>query len=54
GLALRKHIKIEFDDLAYIDHACIDLLSGWQKQYIAAGGKVEVHWDNLHSKYHKR
>ena len=54
GLALRKHIKIEFDDLAYIDHACIDLLSGWQKQYTAAGGKVEVHWDNLHSKYHKR
>jgi hypothetical protein len=47
-------VKIEFEDLAYIDHACIDLLSGWQKQYIAAGGTVEVHWDNLHSKYHKR
>lgn len=54
GLALKKDIKIEFEDLAYIDHACIDLLSGWQKQYIAAGGTVEVHWDNLHSKYHKR
>jgi MFS superfamily sulfate permease-like transporter len=54
GLALKKNVKVEFEDLAYIDHACIDLLSGWQKQYIAAGGKVEVHWDNLHSKYHKR
>ena len=54
GLALKKDVKIEFEDLAYIDHACIDLLSGWQKQYIAAGGTVEVHWDNLHSKYHKR
>jgi MFS superfamily sulfate permease-like transporter len=54
GLALKKDVKIEFEDLAYIDHACIDLISGWQKQYIAAGGTVEVHWDNLHSKYHKR
>jgi MFS superfamily sulfate permease-like transporter len=54
GLALKQNIKIEFDDLAYIDHACIDLLSGWQRQYIAAGGSVEVHWDNLHNKYHQR
>ena len=54
GLALKKDVKIEFEDLAYIDHACIELLSGWQKQYIAAGGAVEVHWDNLHGKYHKR
>jgi MFS superfamily sulfate permease-like transporter len=54
GLALKKDVKIEFEDLAYIDHACIDLISGWQKQYSAAGGTVEVHWDNLHSKYHKR
>ncbi len=54
GLALKQSVKIEFDDLAYIDHACIDLLSGWQRQYIAAGGAVEVHWDNLHNKYHQR
>ena len=54
ALALKKNIVIEFEDLAYIDHACIELLDGWQKQYIAAGGTADIHWDSLHSKYHKR
>ncbi|NOS98250.1 MAG: SulP family inorganic anion transporter [Methylotenera sp.] len=54
GLALKKIVKIEFDDLHYIDHACIELLNGWQRQYVKTGGEVEIHWDNLHSKYHKR
>ncbi len=54
GLALKQNVKIVFKDLNYIDYACIDLLSSWQRQYIATGGTVDVHWDNLHNKYHQR
>jgi len=54
GMPLKQSVKIEFDDLTYIDHACINLISGWQQQYVAAGGTVDVHWDNLHNKYHQR
>jgi ABC-type transporter Mla MlaB component len=54
ALAFKKNIVIEFEDLEYIDHACIDLLNGWQRQYIAGGGTVEIHWDSLYGKYHKR
>jgi len=54
GMPLKQSVKIEFDDLTYIDHACINLISGWQQQYVAAGGTVDVHWDNLHNKYYQR
>lgn len=54
SLAFMKNVVIEFEDLEYIDHACIDLLNGWQRQYIAAGGTVDIHWDSLYGKYHKR
>ncbi|MEI8118697.1 MAG: SulP family inorganic anion transporter, partial [Methylophilaceae bacterium] len=54
GLALKQNVKIVFKDLNYIDYACIDLLSSWQRQYMATGGTVDVHWDNLHNKYHQR
>jgi hypothetical protein len=41
-------------DLDYIDHACLDLLGGWDRQYAATGGSVVIEWDELSSKYHAR
>ncbi|MPS49728.1 SulP family inorganic anion transporter [Methylobacillus sp.] len=49
-----REIHVLFDDLEYIDHACIQLLDGWQKQYQMTGGKVIIEWDSLIGKYHAR
>lgn len=47
-----RDIHVQFNDLEYIDHACIQLLDGWQKQYQMTGGKVTIEWDSLINKYH--
>ncbi len=49
-----RDVHVQFDDLEYIDHACIELLSGWQKQYQMTGGNVTIEWDSLISKYHAK
>jgi MFS superfamily sulfate permease-like transporter len=48
------HLHIVLDKLDYIDHACIDLLSNWEKQHEAGGGQIIMEWDKLHRKYHER
>jgi MFS superfamily sulfate permease-like transporter len=47
GTELHMHI----DRLAYIDHACLDLLTNWRKQHEGVGGTVILEWDNLRSRY---
>jgi len=49
-----KTVNVQFDDLEYIDHACIELLDNWQKQYVMTGGNAHIHWDSLMSKYHQQ
>jgi len=49
---VRLHIVL--DQLDYIDHACIDLLSNWEKQHEAKGGQIIMEWDLLHRKYFDR
>ncbi|MCB5184854.1 SulP family inorganic anion transporter [Methylobacillus gramineus] len=49
-----RDIHVQFEHLEYIDHACIELLNGWQKQYELTGGKVTIEWDSLISKYHSK
>lgn len=41
----KLHINLEA--LAYIDHACFDLLMNWSKQHEATGGEVIVDWNSL-------
>lgn len=41
-------------DLAYIDHACLDLLTNWDKQHRATGGTLTVDWATLEGKHHER
>jgi hypothetical protein len=48
------HLHVVLDKLDYIDHACIDLLSNWEKQHEAGGGEIIMEWDTLHRKYHER
>jgi MFS superfamily sulfate permease-like transporter len=47
-------VHIHFEDLDYIDHACLDLLSNWEKQHMLTGGSLEIEWEALSSKFHQR
>ncbi|MCB4810459.1 hypothetical protein LG204_03900 [Methylovorus menthalis] len=49
-----REVIIEFDDLEYMNHACIELIDDWQKQYLGTGGRVQIDWDTLISKYHDK
>lgn len=45
---------VHFDHLDYIDHACLDLLTNWEKQHEATGGSLEIEWEDLSQKFHQR
>lgn len=47
-------VRIHFEHLDYIDHACIDLLGSWEKQHKVTGGTLEIEWEELASKFHQR
>lgn len=47
-------LHVRFDQLAYIDHACLDLLMNWEKQHVATGGRLVVNWDSLTAKFSPR
>ncbi|MFA6903113.1 MAG: SulP family inorganic anion transporter [Gallionellaceae bacterium] len=47
-------VHIHFEHLDYIDHACLDLLSNWEKQHELTGGTLEIEWEELSSKFHSR
>ncbi len=44
-------VHIHFQNLNYIDHACLDVISGWEQQRLKQGGKVTVEWDELMKMY---
>jgi len=43
-------LHVEFEQLDYIDHACLDLLINWEKQHTASGGSLVIDWNTLHEK----
>jgi ABC-type transporter Mla MlaB component len=47
-------VHIHFEHLDYIDHACLDLLSNWEKQHEVTGGVLVIEWEELSSKFHSR
>jgi MFS superfamily sulfate permease-like transporter len=50
-LPLDHEVHVHFRSLDYIDHACVDLLSGWEKQRSNKGSRVFVEWDELMGMY---
>jgi MFS superfamily sulfate permease-like transporter len=44
-------VHVRLDELAYVDHACLELLSNWRSQYERNGGKAIVEIDRLHQRY---
>jgi MFS superfamily sulfate permease-like transporter len=47
-------VHIHFEELDYIDHACLDLLSSWERQHETTGGTLTLEWEALASKFHQR
>ena len=49
-----SEVHVHIQDLDYIDHACLDLLTNWDKQHKTTGGSLTIEWDELSQKYHQR
>ena len=47
-------VHIHFEHLDYIDHACLDLISNWEKQHEGTGGSLVIEWEELSNKFHQR
>ena len=47
-------LHVDFESLAHIDHACLDLLMNWGKQHEATGGSLVIDWDSLHANFRTR
>jgi ABC-type transporter Mla MlaB component len=48
-----RELHVHIEQLAHIDHACLDLLMNWQKQYEAGGGSLTIDWDSLTARFHE-
>jgi MFS superfamily sulfate permease-like transporter len=47
-------LHVHFEQLNYIDHACLDLLLNWEKQHETTGGKLLIDWDMLTACFRRR
>lgn len=46
-----REIHIHLDRLAYIDHACFDLINDWSRQHEKSGGKLFIDWEKLQTRF---
>ncbi|MFN3194134.1 MAG: SulP family inorganic anion transporter [Aureliella sp.] len=44
-------LRVDFENLQYIDHACLDLLMNWAKQHSNVGGQLILDWDQLQARF---
>lgn len=44
-------LHVHLENLTYIDHACLDLLTNWEKQHEKAGGSLVLDWESLTAKF---
>jgi MFS superfamily sulfate permease-like transporter len=49
-----QEVHVHLDGLIYIDHACMDAISNWERQRCDKGARVVVEWDELMAKYLRR
>jgi ABC-type transporter Mla MlaB component len=45
-------LHVHFEQLSYIDHACLELLMSWEKQHEATGGSLVIDWHSLHARFY--
>lgn len=44
-------LHVTFEQLSYIDHACLDLLINWERQHAETGGKLVIDWNSLTARF---
>lgn len=44
-------VHVDFSELVHIDHACIEVLKGWDERQSPHGGKLIVDWNGLVGRY---
>lgn len=54
GVPANAELHVRLDQLAFIDHACFELLQNWEKQHAATGGRVVIEWHALEELVHRR
>jgi len=47
-------VHIHVEKLDYIDHACLEMLSSWEKLHQSTGGALIVEWSELVERYGRR
>ncbi|MGH0033845.1 MAG: SulP family inorganic anion transporter [Myxococcota bacterium] len=46
-------LHVNFEDLGYIDHACLDLLMSWEKQHATSGGSLTIDWAAIQARFRR-
>lgn len=46
-------LHVDFVDVDYIDHACLDLLMNWSKQHEQTGGQLVMDWESLRGRFYR-
>lgn len=46
------NVHVDIDSLAYIDHACIELLEDWERSRGAGEGHIVQGWEAVYNRYH--
>lgn len=46
-----RELHVDFKNLNYIDHACLDLLTNWAAQHELTGGRVDLDWESLRARF---
>jgi MFS superfamily sulfate permease-like transporter len=54
SLPREDEVHVHFDRLVFIDHACMDAISSWERQRSEKGGRTRVEWDSLMAAYRSR
>ncbi|MBC7819791.1 MAG: SulP family inorganic anion transporter [Planctomycetaceae bacterium] len=47
SLPANAAIHIHVEDVSFIDHACLDLLTNWKQQHQQLGGQLVLDWESL-------
>jgi MFS superfamily sulfate permease-like transporter len=49
-----SEVHLHVEKLDYIDHACLEMLSSWEKLHQSTGGRLIVEWNALVERYGRR
>ncbi len=50
-IPLDSELHMHFDELDFVDHACLDLIASFQERHKEAGGQVIMEWRSLIGRY---